>query len=81
MRVAPVKVINTQNDRRPSRGAAGNQSHVKSYCIMRPESLVFGPYSHFSDRGEIAQLVEQRIENPRVGGSIPSLATILRSER
>ena len=29
-------------------------------------------------RGQIAQLVEQRIENPRVGGSIPSLATILR---
>src|SRR5210317_1792389 len=27
--------------------------------------------------GQIAQLVEQRIENPRVGGSIPSLATIL----
>src|SRR6056300_135542 len=27
--------------------------------------------------GQIAQLVEQRIENPRVGGSIPSLATII----
>ena len=26
--------------------------------------------------GQIAQLVEQRIENPRVGGSIPSLATM-----
>jgi hypothetical protein len=26
--------------------------------------------------GQVAQLVEQRIENPRVGGSIPSLATI-----
>ena len=26
-------------------------------------------------RGQIAQLVEQRTENPRVGGSIPSLAT------
>ena len=25
--------------------------------------------------GQIAQLVEQRIENPRVGGSIPPLAT------
>ena len=29
-------------------------------------------------RGQIAQLVEQRIENPRVCGSIPSLATTLR---
>ena len=27
--------------------------------------------------GQIAQSVEQGIENPRVGGSIPSLATIL----
>jgi hypothetical protein len=26
--------------------------------------------------GQVAQLVEQGIENPRVGGSIPSLATI-----
>ena len=28
-------------------------------------------------RGEVAQLVEQRTENPRVVGSIPTLATIL----
>jgi hypothetical protein len=27
-------------------------------------------------RGQVAQLVEQRTENPRVGGSTPSLATI-----
>ena len=26
---------------------------------------------------QIAQLVEQRIENPRVGGSIPPLGTII----
>ena len=26
--------------------------------------------------GQVAQLVEQRIENPCVGGSIPPLATI-----
>ena len=28
------------------------------------------------DDGQVAQSVEQGIENPRVGGSIPSLATI-----
>ena len=28
-------------------------------------------------RAQIAQLVEQRIENPRVGGSIPPLGTTL----
>ena len=27
-------------------------------------------------KGQIAQLVEQRTENPRVGGSIPSLTTL-----
>ncbi len=30
--------------------------------------------------GQVAQLVEQRTENPRVGGSIPSLATTFFSE-
>jgi len=30
--------------------------------------------------GQVAQLVEQRIENPRVGGSIPPLATIQRRD-
>jgi hypothetical protein len=30
-------------------------------------------------RGQIAQLVEQRIENPRVDGSIPPLATTYKS--
>jgi hypothetical protein len=29
------------------------------------------------NKGQVAQLVEQRTENPRVGGSIPPLATIL----
>ena len=30
-----------------------------------------------ADPGQVAQLVEQRIENPRVGGSIPPLATTI----
>ena len=29
--------------------------------------------------GQVAQLVEQRTENPRVGGSIPPLATTFRT--
>ena len=33
------------------------------------------------DFGQIAQLVEQRTENPRVGGSTPSLATIKINEK
>src|SRR4051794_31612307 len=32
-------------------------------------------------RAQVAQLVEQRTENPRVGGSIPSLGTILSPRR
>ena len=31
----------------------------------------------FLESGQVAQLVEQRTENPRVGGSTPSLATTL----
>src|SRR5476649_38201 len=34
------------------------------------------PYLHPFLRGKIAQLVEQRTENPCVAGSIPALATI-----
>ena len=30
----------------------------------------------FLSDAQVAQLVEQRTENPRVGGSIPSLGTI-----
>jgi hypothetical protein len=30
-----------------------------------------------SPHAQVAQLVEQRIENPRVGGSIPPLGTII----
>ena len=33
-----------------------------------------------ADHGQIAQLVEQRTENPRVGGSTPSLATTIFSK-
>jgi hypothetical protein len=33
-------------------------------------------YSHFKN-GRVAQLVEQRTENPRVGSSILPLATII----
>ena len=38
---------------------------------MRP-----APVRGLSDQGQVAQSVEQGTENPRVGGSIPSLATI-----
>ncbi len=32
-------------------------------------------YEGHAREGQVAQLVEQRTENPRVGGSIPPLAT------
>jgi hypothetical protein len=35
---------------------------------------------HFALSGRVAQLVEQGIENPRVGGSIPSSATMYFSD-
>src|SRR3569833_57337 len=36
---------------------------------------MFQPFFYAIPRGQVAQLVEQGTENPRVGGSIPSLAT------
>jgi hypothetical protein len=47
-----------------SRGKRGRQLMGKT---------VFACYN--SNSGPVAQLVEQRIENPRVDGSIPSQAT------
>jgi hypothetical protein len=38
---------------------------------------ILGPDSFLQHRGQVAQLVEQRTENPCVGGSIPPLATII----
>jgi hypothetical protein len=49
--------------RRLVRGRLAGLAEVASFPIFRP-------------RGQVAQLVEQRTENPRVGGSIPSLATL-----
>ncbi len=43
--------------------------------LAKPVSGGYSTASRFQG-GQIAQLVEQGIENPRVGGSIPSLATI-----
>ena len=42
---------------------------VASLGLTLPPSYISRP------NGQVAQLVEQRTENPRVGGSIPSLAT------
>jgi hypothetical protein len=42
---------------------------------FRDSKLINSPV-FWADSGQVAQLVEQRTENPRVGGSIPSLATI-----
>ncbi len=49
-----------------------------------PIAAVWGGFQHdpfdvgggHAREGQVAQLVEQRTENPRVGGSIPPLATI-----
>ncbi len=43
------------------------------YCII---NFVAAKAYAFAAYAQIAQLVEQRTENPRVGGSIPSLGTI-----
>ena len=44
-------------------------------CHARGRGFEPHPGRHFFCFGQIAQSVEQRTENPRVGGSIPSLTT------
>ena len=41
--------------------------------------MFFLHYKMFVIDARVAQSVEQRTENPRVGGSIPSLSTILKA--
>jgi hypothetical protein len=43
-------------------------------------ALAFAPALGVPPKAQVAQLVEQRTENPRVGGSIPPLGTILFNE-
>jgi hypothetical protein len=50
--------------------------------LLSPVAQCFWPRYNAPSLGQVAQLVEQRIENPRVGGSIPPLATkILHAKR
>ena len=44
--------------------------------LQSPSLLKDSRLKDVQKRGQVAQLVEQRIENPCVGGSIPPLATI-----
>lgn len=46
----------------------------KSSCKAERMSVIYIPA--LSVTGQVAQLVEQGIENPRAGGSSPSLTTI-----
>src|SRR5215472_558368 len=49
---------------------------MKMSCPGHYEENISGArFAKLENRGQVAQLVEQRTENPCVGGSIPSLAT------
>jgi hypothetical protein len=48
---------------------------IEPCCILANLHLYSGGAGQ-KQRAQIAQLVEQRIENPRVAGSIPALGTI-----
>ena len=49
---------------------------VSDWARLTPRVLA-GLIRGLPSGGQVAQLVEQRTENPRVGGSIPPLATII----
>ena len=46
---------------------------LSALTVRSRPGVIRGP----SSGGQVAQLVEQRTENPRVGGSIPPLATTI----
>src|SRR5688572_804045 len=52
------------------------RSNTRPLRLIPPSRALAAPISIGPAHGQVAQLVEQRTENPRVDGSIPSLATI-----
>jgi hypothetical protein len=50
---------------------------VTAQANLRSRLRAFARMAVFEVSGQVAQLVEQRTENPCVGGSIPPLATNL----
>jgi hypothetical protein len=52
------------------------RSNTRPLRRIPPSRAFPAPISIGPAHGQVAQLVEQRTENPRVDGSIPSLATI-----
>ena len=64
-----------------SSGSVRSQRRINDLGALRRVGLLDGTLAGRSNThpfpgGQVAQLVEQRTENPRVGGSIPPLATI-----
>ncbi len=72
-------LINRPNSWRPSRSRAARAPFAGGFYL--DENRLSGRQWLFNQRGRVAQLVEQRIENPRVVGSIPTPATIPRFGR
>src|SRR5215203_4881894 len=62
-------------------GVAGAEwGRLSLYCApFATVILQSRGFSGFVAKGQVAQLVEQRTENPCVGGSIPPLATTVQS--
>jgi hypothetical protein len=50
-------------------------SNAKKFCYNARLANIYGACKRTKKYGRVAQLVEQRIENPRVTGSIPVPAT------
>ena len=61
---------------RPVFGRTNGLTQISRAAVIRGLPLRPVPARTSASHGQVAQLVEQGTENPRVGGSIPSLATI-----
>ena len=60
----------------PTGATKNRQNPLDSPAVVTYHPATKRPQRPVGTGAQIAQLVEQRIENPRVGGSIPSLGTI-----
>ena len=53
-----------------------NDGRKNKKIFLQNENVIGNICTRASATGQVAQLVEQGIENPRAGGSSPSLTTI-----
>ena len=82
MKIQPLTSLSRLQIRKKRNGDPSDSTARPGLPISRCLNAAFAPKYHPARalqpiEAQVAQLVEQRTENPRVGGSIPPLGTIV----